>query len=194
LLSFFYRLDSEQIIAFSNGASGNIQYNPGLGTYTPTTGWNDVIVERSAGGVSRRAYMPFLTANLPENYFYDKAYFKWFANVAQIPPFSNVINIFAGQFIGVTLDGNAAEWNGGTDLNINIKPYGENVWIDLNSGGVDFLSILSTTAATDIKLVDNSTSRTSRWGFNTANNKCQLKILYHEMKKADGSGQNGYDF
>lgn len=65
-------------------------------------------------------------------------------------------HIYAGQFIGAALDGNAGEWNGGSLVQFGIFSGGDppqsNFWIDLEDIGV----LLDRSGITDFKIVDQS--------------------------------------
>lgn len=165
---------------FDNSCSGRILKFPTF--YVPTTGWDvcDVGASFSTGPVYWAAFFSFDTSNLPAHCEVTSVKFRVFRDTDPIgDPADYEIRFSIGQIIGGSLDGNAAEWNGGTEvLTLNEKPE--------NKTTIDFASaacaLVDKTGDTDVKILDHSTQGVDLiWSTNfnkSTTERCKLYVYF----------------
>lgn len=170
-----------QSFAFTDGNSGKVAFT-GF-AYTATTGWTNVTPAKNDNtGLQARGMMQFDTGahfSSLDVASIDMVELFVIEELTQSITPPDAVYVYMGNFIGPALNGNAGEYNGGTDLTLDILPYGSAVYIDLFDGLVDPTGLVNLTGTTDIALrPHNATSKNSIRDYNTSKSKCQLRVTY----------------
>jgi len=172
----------QYVFDFDNGASGRILKFPAF--YMATLGWDWCDVGQITAGtpVEWGAFFRFDTSSLPDHCEITLVQFR----VRRDPtvPFGDPqfyqIRFSIGQFIGGVLNGNAGEWNGGTEvLTLSAPPF-DKTTVDFDAAAK---ALVSKTGDTDVKILDHSTQGTgdSSWSKNynaDAANLCKLYVYF----------------
>lgn len=158
-----------------NAVSGSIKRQGAVYTAEPGV---FRVTRNFATNINRRCFFQFDTSQIGDNSVIDKVEYRVSKADVNPPPLSTWIDIFLGSWIGVTLDANFADWNGGTTMNLNLLGHPSYDWIDLAEGGETPGNFISKTSTTDVGLHDESRLFSSNFYFETDAEKSQLRISY----------------
>lgn len=162
--------------SFVDGSSGKIVYT-GLG-YTATTGSANCKIEKNPGaGTETRAFFNFNTSGIPDNAIITLVEFKYVeAGIQPINP-PDGYTFMIGTFINGSLDGDAGEFTGGTEVANTAHPILSGTWVGFD---VAANSLVNKSGETDVAIWgDYSGGATQGRNFNLPRDKCQLRVTYH---------------
>ena len=172
----------EILLDFDNAKSGQLYLY--AGSYTPHTGWEECETGRTNPFRRWRAFFSFDTSSIPAHYQIEWVWFRVMRR-AGLPgnPETYVLRFSIGTFIGAALDGNAAEWNGGTLMLTLNSPPATKTTLDLADDGEDPCPYVNKSGDTDLKIWDDSYqgSGDAAWetNFNTdTSTRCRLYVGY----------------
>lgn len=167
---------------FDNAKSGQLYLY--TGSYTPHTGWEECETGRTNPFRRWRAFFSFDTSSIPAHYQIEWVWFRIMRR-AGLPgnPETYVLRFSIGTFIGAALDGNAAEWNGGTLMVTLNSPPATKTTVDLADDGEDPCPYVNKSGDTDLKIWDDSIQGfgDTAWetNFNTdTSSRCRLYVGY----------------
>ncbi len=174
-------------LPFSGFRSGKITHTP-PSSYVAARGYASCQTGQNVtAGTKWRAFFGFDASALPDIAIMNITKVELLVRLADTQPpgapQTYALKISIGTWVGATLDGTAAEYDGGTLMvTLAAKP-GDGTLIDLAADGQDPTVYINRGAGgTDIKVWDDSTRGTgdASWGinFNTSVNKCILRITY----------------
>jgi len=164
---------SPETFNFTDGISGQIAKTGFM--YTAYTGWAQCTIEYNPGsGAEIRAFFQFDTSALPDDATVTLVELNLVDSVIQPPSQTNSGSIWMGTWIGGTLDGNAAEFNGGTRVLAKYN-FGSG-FVDLGTSAKSFVNL---TGATDIKVIGTYSGIVMQgYNFNRPRSKSQLRVTY----------------
>jgi len=180
----------EKTFGFGDGQSGFVEKVTNFfgSSYSADTGWSVMAVRyynNTSIGVltDKRALFRFDTSSIPSFATISKVEFKIVDSLSQpggSVPLSYGLKL-GDDFIGSSLDGDAGEWGGGTDVKTNFT-YTSGSWFDLDTDANDLINKGGFTCA---NLYVYSYYANTDYGrnFNTARSKCQLRVTYAVSSK-----------
>ena len=170
---------------FTDSVSGNIRFS-GIGVYTASTGWAQVLLYRTAILNQQRGFMQFETGSYFSSYIVtsiDKVELLVFLASSQPALVPLTTQVLIGNWIGSSLDPSASDYNGG---NLMIERTGDlldNTYYDLSADGNNPTSYIALSSGigfstTDIALRGTYNANGQGENFNTVKAKCQLRVTF----------------
>jgi hypothetical protein len=164
--------------------SGHISETAGV--LTALAGLTQVRMYNDAtpGGLEDQGFLQFDTSAIPSDAIVTKVEVYLKISMIVIGDESTLgLAYDLGSFIGSSLDGVVAEWNGGTRVYENTA-FHDAAWLDLSSGGVNARRLVSRDGTTDLRLSDCGVTLDSvLMVFRGAS--CALRVTYEENTTAD---------
>ena len=166
---------------FTDGVSGNIDYTL-AGGYVATTGALNAAVVRHTGALyTMRAFFQFDTGSYFSLYDVTSIDFVelYIALRTSQPSIPSYVDAYIGNWIGPSLDGSSADFNGGNFM-IDSPPGGfvDKTYYNLGDGGHDPTGYVSLTGTTDIALRGVYTAAGQGQNYNWAKDNCRLRVTF----------------
>jgi hypothetical protein len=149
-------------------------------------------------GTNWRGFLKYLTSSIPSYVSAEEIFLVYFRFRRRADPVGEpqtyALKISIGTWVGPTIDGNQAEFDGGTLVRTLSSKPADKQEEDLSSDGIDPVPLLNRSGQTDVKLWDDSTqgSGDASWGtnFNVATlTKCKLVVVWQIiLLTATGTG------